>query len=88
MNCGSGTNTKGELLDFWCLLYFACNKNIAMLHLFGDSKVITEWFNHVNDLHVISLLPWMRRIKVLSGKFTHVKSQHIYRTYNQEIDQL
>jgi ribonuclease HI len=88
MNCGSGTNTRSELLALWSLLYFACYKKISILHLVGDSKVIIEWFNNVNELQVISLLPWMRRIKELSGKFSLLKADHIYRAYNRGADLL
>jgi hypothetical protein len=31
MNCGCGTNTKGELLSMWCILYFACYKMVNRL---------------------------------------------------------
>jgi ribonuclease HI len=88
MNCGSGTNTRGELLALWCLLYFACYKKITKLQLVGDSKVIIDWFTNENDLQVVSLLPWMTRIRVLSGSFIQLKAQHIYRAYNKEVDQL
>jgi len=31
MNCGKGTNTRGELLALWCILFFACFKKITRL---------------------------------------------------------
>jgi ribonuclease HI len=88
MNCGSGTNTRGELLALWCLLYFASHKKISKLNLVGDSKVIIDWFSNKNDLQVVSLLPWMARIRVLSRNFSQLRAKHIYRAYNQEVDQL
>jgi len=88
MNCGSGTNTRSELLALWSLLYFVGYKKISILLLVGDSKVIIEWFNNVNYLHVISLLPWMRRIRLLSGHCIQLKVEHIYIDYNQEADLL
>jgi len=57
MNCGSGSNTKAELLALWYILYFAHFK------LVGDSKVII-------DLQVVYLQPWMKKIRDLSRKFT------------------
>jgi ribonuclease HI len=88
MNCGTGTNTKGELLALWCILYFACYKKVKILQLVGDSKIIIDWFSHENNLQVVSLQPWMTKIRVLSGKFQQLKAQHIYREYNKEVDQL
>jgi hypothetical protein len=57
MNCGRETNTRGELLTLWCLLYFASYIKVTQLQLVGDSKVIIDWFSNVNDLQVISLMP-------------------------------
>jgi ribonuclease HI len=50
MNYGWGTNTKGELLALWCILYFAFFKKINRLQLVGDSKMIIDWFTNDNDL--------------------------------------
>jgi ribonuclease HI len=69
MFCGNGTNTKGELLALWCILYFACYKKINRIQLVGDSKIIIDWFTNDNNLQVISLQPWMSRIRALSGRF-------------------
>jgi len=37
---------------------------------------------------VVSLQPWMKRIRVLSGNFQQLKAQHIYKEYNKEANQL
>jgi len=42
MNCRSGTNTKGELLALWCILYFANVMKVSRLLLAGDSKIIID----------------------------------------------
>jgi ribonuclease HI len=88
MNCGTGTNTRGELLALWCILYFAYFKKVKRLQLVGDSKIIIDWFSHENNLHVVSLQPWMTKIRLLSEKFQQLKAQHIYREFNKEVDQL
>jgi ribonuclease HI len=88
MNCGSGTNTKGELLALWCILYFANVLKVTRLLLAGDSKIIIDWFNNVNNLQVLSLQPWMEKIRRLSGSFLQLKAHHIYRTFNKEVDQM
>jgi hypothetical protein len=47
-----------------------------------------DWFSHENNLQVVSLQPWMTKIRVLSRKFQQLKAQHIYREFNKEADQL
>jgi ribonuclease HI len=42
MNCRSRTNTKGELLALWCILYFANVMKVSRLLLAGDSKIIID----------------------------------------------
>jgi ribonuclease HI len=88
MNCGSGTNTKAELLALWCILFFAHYKKVTRLQLVGDSKVIIDWFTNANNLQVVYLQPWMKKIRDLNRKFTQLKIQHIYRGFNMEADQL
>jgi len=44
MNCGSGNNTRGELLAMWCILFFSCYKKVKRLQLVGDSKIIIDCF--------------------------------------------
>jgi len=87
MNCGRVTNTRDELLALWCILFFACYKNVTRLQLVGDLKIIIDRFFNENNLQVFSLQPWMTKIRVLSGKFLKLKSQHIYQKYNKEADQ-
>jgi hypothetical protein len=48
----------------------------------GDSKVIVDWFSFKNNLQVISLKPWMEKIRHVSSKFQVLKIQHIYREFN------
>ena len=43
MDRGKGTNTSGELLALWCLLYFAGKKQVSHLQICGDSKVAIDW---------------------------------------------
>jgi hypothetical protein len=88
MNCGKGTNSKGELMALWLILYFSYLKQVPRLLLMGDSKVIIDWYTNDNNFQVISLQPWMIKIRALSRHFQQIKAQHIYRTYNQIVDRL
>jgi len=56
--------------------------------LAGDSKVIINWFTNYNNIQVISLQPWMTRIRLLSKYFQQIKVQHIYKNYNDVVDRL
>ena len=77
---------KVEILALWCILYFAHLKKVTRLQLVGDSKVIIDWFTNANNLQVVSLQPWMKKIRDLSRNFTQLKAQHFYREYNKEVD--
>jgi len=79
MNCDRGTNTRGELLALWCILFFASYKKVK--------RFTIDWFTNDNNLHVIYLQPWMTKNKMLSWSFQQLKAQHIYRVYNKEVDQ-
>lgn len=47
LGCGIGTNTTGELLSLWCLLFYATVKHLSFLHVVGDSKIIIDWLNEI-----------------------------------------
>jgi hypothetical protein len=53
-----------------------------------DSKIIIDWYTDNNNLQVISLQFWMKKIRELHKYFQQIKAQHIYRNYNQDADQL
>ena len=55
MGCGCGTNTRAEILALWGLLYFALQKGIFELHVYGDSKVLNDWVNDEVILQVAIL---------------------------------
>jgi hypothetical protein len=67
---------------------FARYKNVTRLYLVGDSKIIIDWFSNDGNFQLISLQYWMGKIRILSESFQHLKDQHIYREYNQDVDQL
>jgi ribonuclease HI len=88
LNCGTGTNTRGELLALWSLLFFSLQKQVSCLHLIEDSKVIVDWFSYKNNLQRITSQPWMTRIRQFSENFQILKIQYIYREFNREVDHL
>jgi ribonuclease HI len=88
LNCGSGTNTKAELLGAWGSLFLASRLNITNLHLKGDSKTIIDWLNGKGILRAAALECWKDRIHKLLLTLPHTSFTHLYREQNQEADSL
>lgn len=44
-----GTNNFAELISLRHLLHFALAHSCNHLHIFGDSKIIINWFNNTNS---------------------------------------
>ena len=42
MGYGRGTNTRGELMALWCLLYFVNWNLLSHIQIVGDSKVVID----------------------------------------------
>ena len=55
LGCETGTNTKGELLALWSLIFYANEKHLSQLHVVGDSKLIIGWLSQHCSLYVINL---------------------------------
>lgn len=50
-----GTNNFAELLTLHHLLYFAIKKNCRYLQVYGDSKIVINWFNCISTCHAYTL---------------------------------
>ena len=59
LGIGAGTNNKAELLAVWGVLFFAKEKDISSITIFGDSKVIVDWAKDVHSLQTIELHHWI-----------------------------
>jgi len=81
-NCGSGTNTKAELLGAWATFMLAKKLSISSIQVMGDSKVIIEWLMNKGRLKVAALEGWKITIKELTKLFRAIKYQHNYRDFN------
>jgi ribonuclease HI len=87
LNCGTGTNTKAELLGVWATLYIANYLSISKLQVLGDSKVIINWLNNKGNLCVSALEGWKQRISLLKEKFFITNFYHILREFNKVADE-
>lgn len=88
LKVGLGTNIKTELLALWGLLNMSLHCGIISLFIFGDSKVIVDWFNGEANLNVLILQDWKNRILSLRPSFSFIKALHIHREYNSQADSL
>jgi ribonuclease HI len=88
LNCGSGTNTRVELLGVWASLTLAYRLGIDQLQVLGDSKIVIDWLNFRGNLQVTSLVGWMDKILDLIKSFNTIRFDHIYREENEEADAL
>jgi ribonuclease HI len=85
-NCGSGSNTKAELVGVWTSFILANLLDIRHLHMVGDSKVVIEWMQRKGNLLATRIEGWKRRVRILEKNFQEVLFQHIYRESNVEVD--
>lgn len=86
MGNGHSTNNYVKLVALWLLLYMAMRRNICELQIFGDSRVVIDWFNQVAGLHAINLAHWSKRIWHISSLFGTITCGHIYQELNGVAD--
>jgi len=88
MGCGSGSNTRVEMLALWMLLSFACWLGISKLQVLGDSQVILEWANQKYKLQVASLQHWSSRVLEKIFQYQFITFHLIYKEQNYHADRL
>jgi ribonuclease HI len=88
LNCGSGSNTKAELMGLWATLSLAFSWSISHLMVRGDSSVIIDWINQKTELHSVQIEGWKQKTLDLSVRFISLNCQHFSRSFNHESDAL
>jgi ribonuclease HI len=88
INCGSGTNTKAELLGLWTTLTLAALWSLDALHVQGDSRVIIDWISNKGRLNSIHLAGWMHKTRDLIQRFSNIHFRHVSRAHNRAADAL
>lgn len=83
-----GTNKFAELISLKHLLHFALAHACYYLQIFGDSKIIINWFNNISTCHVHTHRNILDDIMILKAQFNYVSCQHIYKECNMVADQL
>eukprot|EP00253_Pinus_taeda_P019711 PITA_19711 len=88
MGLGPGTNNFAKIISLRHLLHFALGHNCLHIHIFGDSKIIIDWFNNTTECHTHTLRNILEDINILKAQFIDISYQHIYREHNSSVDQL
>ena len=82
MSLGPGTNNYSKLNSLIFILIFSLEKRCNMIHIFGDSKIIINWFNNNAICHVHTLRSLLDEILALKNNFDTITVTHIYRQRN------
>jgi len=82
------TNNCAEIIALWLCLFWARILHINDIRIFGDSRVIIDWFNHKSMIHTLSLQHWCRTIRDILPHYTCVTVRHTYRENNEDADRL
>lgn len=88
MTVRTSTNIREELLALSGLLFLSQHIGSQSLFIFGDSKVVVDWFNGDAGLNVVALQAWKCRIQTLRSIFSSIKAMHIHREFNSQADKL
>jgi len=85
-NCGSGTNSRAELIVAWATLLLADHMSYYNIRVMGYSKVIIDWLSKKGRLQVSSLDGSKNRILILIKNFQNISFHHVHRQYNAEVE--
>ena len=88
MGLGMGTNNYAELISLRHLLHFSLAHACNHIQIFGDSKIIINWFKNTSACHMHSLRNILDEIMILKAQFIYISCQRIYRERNMVADQL
>lgn len=88
MGLGVGTNNFAELITLQHLLHFSLGHHCINLNIFGDSKIIINWFNNITACHIHTLGNLLDEFNIFKAQFNNITCNHIYREHNSSFDQL
>lgn len=58
------------------------------LNIYGDSKIIVNWFNNIIVCHTHTLSNILDEVNLFKAQFNSISCQHIYREHNCSADEL
>lgn len=83
-----GTNTKGELLALWLVLFFSSRANIILEQIVGNSLAIVDWANSKATINSIAMSSWLSHTKTLLDNCPQTSILHSFREHNAVADSL
>ena len=88
MGLGARTNNFAELTTLRHLLHFSLGHHCINLNIFGDSKIIMNWFNGIIACHIHTPSNILNEVNIFKAEFNNISCNHIYREHNCSADQL
>lgn len=89
LGLGAGTNNYVELITLrHLLLHFALGHHCTSINIFGDSKIIINWFNGITDCHIHTLSIILNEVYNFKAAFNNISCSLIYREHNSHADKL
>jgi len=88
MGLGTGTNNFAELITLRHLMHFRLGHNCMNIHIFGDSKIIVDWFNATSACHTHTFSTILDEINIMKAHFNDITCKHIYREHNSCANEL
>lgn len=70
------------------LLLFAIEKGVHKLQIFGDSKIVINWFNDNSRCHMHTQYPIIEEINLFKQYLDHITCFQICRERNLDADSL
>lgn len=88
MGLGPRTKNYAELITLGHLLHFSLGHHCTNINIFGDSKIIINWFNGISDCHIHTLNNILNEVNMFKAKFNNISCSYIYREHNNHVDKL
>lgn len=88
MGLGVGTNNYAELITLCHLLHFTLGHQCTNINIFGDLKIIVNWFNGISGCHLHTLNNILNEVNIFKTEFNNISCSHIYKEHNRNVDKL
>ena len=88
MGLGNCTNNFAELMALKLLLCYAIERGCKRLQIFGDSMIVINWINKVQNCRNITLAALYEEVHGLITTFDVITCRHVFRERNNEAGKL
>ena len=88
MGLGVGTNNFVELITLRHLMHFSLGHNCMSINIYGNSKIVIDWFNNITAFHTHTLSNILDEIYIYKAQFNDITCNYIYREHNCSANEL